>query len=128
MAHMTKRKPKNNSSNSLIEAIENWSLPFRDTKHGYSIHVLGRARSNESRVEHIVKNRHNLKVKDLNLVPIGINNYYEYKKDPIYKNTYNYYLMRKGADKGFIKISVQVDHKDHTKAWIKTIYITHKIK
>ena len=99
-----------------------------DKKHNRYIYVEGRARSNQTRIEHIVQNRHDLKVRDLNLVPNGINNYFDYKKDPIYKDTWNYYLIRGGADKGFIKVSIQVDHRDHSRAWIKTVYITYRVK
>ena len=125
---MTKRKLKNYSQTHLVEAIKKWPNPMYDKKHGYYIYVEGKARSNQTRIEHIVQNRHDLKVRDLNLVPEGINNYFEYKKDKTYKNTYNYYIIRKGLDKGFIKVSIQVDHKNNKKAWVKTVYITYNIK
>ena len=99
-----------------------------DKKHGYYIYVEGRARSNQTRVEHIVEYGHNLKVRDLELVPEGITKYFCYKKDPIYKNTFNYYIKRKGEDKGFIKLSVRVSDGDKEHAWVKTIFITYKIK
>ena len=125
---MNKRKPKIYDPKHLIEAIEKWPNPMYDKKHNHYIYVEGRARSNQTRIEHIVQNRHDLKVRDLNLVPNGINNYFDYTKDPIYKDTWNYYLIRGGADKGFIKVSIQVDHRDHSRAWIKTIYITYRVK
>ena len=125
---MTKKKARIYHPNHLIEAIEKWPNPMYDKKHGYYIYFNGRARSNQTRVDHIVEYGHDLKVRDLEMVPSGISNYFEYTKDPIYKNTFNYYLIRRGQDKGFVKISIQVDHNDHTKAWIKTIYITYKIK
>jgi len=122
------RKIKRYDPTNLIKAIEKWPNPMHDKRHGYYIYVEGRARSNQSRVEHIVKRGHDLKVRDLDLVPEGISKYVRYKKDPVYKDTYNYYLNRKGKDKGFIKISIQIDNKNPKKAWIKTIYITYKIK
>ena len=125
---MTKRKPRIYDPTHLIEAIEKWPNPMYDKKHNYYIYVEGRARSNQTRIEHIVQNRHDLKVRDLNLVPSGINNYFVYRKDPVYKDTWNYYLIRGGSDKGFIKISIQIDHKDSTKAWVKTVYITYRVK
>ena len=125
---MTKRKPHNYDPTHLIEVIEKWPNPMYDKRHGYYIYVEGRARSNQTRVEHIVKCGHDLKERDLEVVPLGINNYFEYKKDPIYKDTYNYYLCRKGKDKGLIKVSIQIDGKNHKRAWIKTIYITYSIK
>ena len=125
---MTARKPKNYNPAHLIEAINKWPNPMFDKKHGYYIYVEGRARSNQTRIEHIIEYSHDLKARDLELVPEGIAHYFKYKKDPIYKDTYNYYLIRKGNDKGFVKISIQIDAKEKTKAWIKTIFNTYKIK
>ena len=125
---MTKRKPRIYNPAHLIEAISKWPNPMIDKRHGYCIYVEGRARSNQTREEHIIEYGHDLKARDLQLVPNGINNYFEYKKDPIYKDTYNYYIIRKGLDKGFIKVSIQIDKKDKKRAWVKTIFITYKIK
>ena len=89
---MTKKKRIYNSTH-LVAAIEKWQLPFYDEKHGYFIYVEGNARSNQTRIEHIVEYSHDLKVRDLKKVPKGINKYFKYNKDPYYKNTYNYYLL-----------------------------------
>ena len=99
-----------------------------DKRHGYYIFVEGRARSNQTREEHIVEYGHDLKVRDLELVPNGINDYFDYHKDPVYKNTWNYYIKRKGKDKGFIKLSVRIDDNDPKHAWVKTVFITYRIK
>lgn len=99
-----------------------------DKKHGYYIYLEGRARSNQSRLEHIIEYGHDLKARDLRLVPKGIIEYRDYKKDPVYKNTYNYYIKRSGKDKGFIKVSIRINDYDNKRAWIKTIFITYKIK
>ena len=99
-----------------------------DKKHDFYIYVEGNARSNQTRVDHIVEYGHDLKVRDLECVPEGIVHYFSYKKDPVYKNTFNYYIDRKGDDKGFIKVSIQIDSNDHKRAWIKTIFITYVIK
>ena len=125
---MTQRKPQHYNPSKLIAVIEKWPNPMIDKKHNLSIYVEGRARSNQTRVEHIVEYSHDLKVRDLEAVPEGIKNYFIYVKDPIYKDTYNYYLKRKGNDKGLIKVSIQIDGKDNTRAWVKTIYITYHIK
>ena len=125
---MTKRKPKNYDPKYLLEAIEKWPNPMYDKKHGYYIYLEGNARSSQSRIEHIIDYSHDLKARDLELVPEGIKNYFEYKKDPIYKNTFNYYIRRRGEDKGFIKVSVRISDNDSKHAWIKTIFITYKIK
>ncbi len=125
---MSKKKPKIYDPTHLIEAIRKWPSPMFDKRHGYYIFVEGRARSNQTREEHIVEYGHDLKVRDIKSVPEGIKNYFEYRKDPVYKDTYNYYINRKGRDKGFIKVSVQLDDKDPKHAWVKTVFITYKIK
>ena len=125
---MSKKEQKNTNQKPLQEVIEKWSLPFYDQKHGYYIYMNERARSNQTRVEHIIDSKHNLKVRDLQLVPEGINNYFDYKKDSVYKNTFNYYIKRKGEDKGFIKVLIRINDYDRKKAWIKTIYITYHLK
>ena len=89
-----KRKPKVYNPEHLIEAIKKWPNPMYDKKHGYYLYVEGRARSNQTRIEHIIEYGHDLKVRDLELVPDGIKNYFDYKKDPVYKNTFNYYIKR----------------------------------
>ena len=126
---MSKKKSKIYDPTNLIATIKKWPNPMCDKKHGYDIYLLnGRARSNQTRVEHIVEHGHNLKVRDLEQVPNGINNYFDYKKDPVYKNTYNYYISRKGKDKGFIKVSIRISDNDPKYAWIKTIFITYNLK
>ena len=125
---MAKKKIKNYNPSHLIEAINRWPNPMIDNKHGYNLYVEGKARSNQSRIEHIVEYSHDLKVRDLDSVPEGITNYFSYKKDPVYKNTYNYYIRRKGQDKGFIKVSIRISDNDNKYAWIKTVFISYKIK
>lgn len=125
---MSKRRPRIYDPTNLINAIEKWPNPMYDKKHRYYIYVEGRARSNQTRVEHIIEHGHDLKVRDLELVPKGIQNYIAYKKDSVYKDTFNYYVVRKGKDKGFIKISIQLDNRDKKHAWVKTVFITYKIK
>ena len=125
---MAQRKPKNYDPSHLIAEIEKWPNPMYDKKHGYFIYVEGMARSNQTRIEHIVEYGHDLKTRDLALVPQGIVHYFCYKKDPVYQNTYNYYIKRGGKDKGLIKVSVRVSDYDPQYAWIKTIFITYKIK
>ncbi len=125
---MTKRIPSHYDPTKLIEAISKWSNPMFDKKHNLYIYVEGRARSNQTRVEHIVEYGHDLKVRDLESVPEGIKNYFAYKKDPVYPNTYNYYIDRKGQDKGFIKVSIRISDDDPTYAWVKTIFIAYHIK
>ena len=125
---MSKKKPKIINPVHLIEAIEKWPNPIYDKKHDYYIYLEGRARSNQTRIEHIIEYGHDLKARDLKLIPEGIKHYFDYKKDPTYKNTYNYYIKRGGNDKGLIKVSIRISDHDPKRAWIKTIFITYKIK
>lgn len=122
---MTKRNPSIYDPSKLIEAINKWPNPMFYKKHHLYIYVEGRARSNQSRIDHIMEYGHDLKVRDLESVPNGIKNYFCYKKDPVYPNTFNYYIDRKGEDKGFIKASIRISDDDSTYAWVKTIYITY---
>ena len=63
---MSKRKPRIYNPVHLVEAIEKWPNPIYDKKHGYYIYVNdNRARSNETRTEHIVEYGHDLKARDL---------------------------------------------------------------
>lgn len=82
---MSKRKPRIYNPIHLVEAIEKWPNPIYDKKHGYYIYIEGRARSNQTRTEHIIEYGHDLKASDLKPVPEGINDYFAYKKDPVYK-------------------------------------------
>jgi len=125
---MTRRKPNIYDPTLLIEAIKKWPNPMFDKKHDLYIYVEGNARNNQTRVDHIVEYGHDLKVRDLESVPEGIKNYFAYKKDPVYKNTFNYYIKRKGMDKGFIKVSIRISDYDPHYAWVKTIFISYKIK
>ena len=125
---MAQKKKSTYNPNNLIKTINKWSIPIIDKKHNLRIYVGGRARSNQTRIDHIVDYGHDLKVRDLELVPKGIKNYFSYKKDLTYKNTYNYYIKRRGENKGFIKVSIRISDYDPTYAWIKTIFITYKIK
>lgn len=125
---MSKSKPRIYNPIRLLAEIQKWKLPFFDKKHNHYIFIDGKARSNQTRIEHIIQYGHNLKARDLSLVPRGIETYFDYKKDPVYKNTFNYYIKRGGTDKGFIKVSIRKSDIDNTKAWIKTIFITYKLK
>ena len=123
-----KRKPKIYNPDDLIAAVNSLPNPMIDSKHNLSIFIEGKARSNQTRVEHIVEYSHDLKVRDIQAIPRGIKEYFAYKKDPTYKNTYNYYIIRKGKDKGFIKVSIRIDDNNPNRAWVKTIYVTYRIK
>ena len=125
---MTQRRPKYYNPEKLIEAINKLPNPLIDKKHNLEIYIEGYARSNQTRVEHIVDYSHELRARDIKLIEKGIKDYYFYKKDKTYKNTFNYYIKRRGLDKGFIKVSIRIDDYNPKKAWIKTIFITYVVK
>lgn len=111
-----------------MDALKALPNPMEDIKHGVLIYIEGNARSNQTREQHIIKESHQLKVRDIESIPEGITNYLSYKKDPNNKGTFNYFIKRKGLSKGFIKVSIQIDNKNPKRAWIKTVYITYHIK
>ena len=125
---MTRRKPIIYDPTKLLEALEKLPNPLIDKKHNLSIYIDGRARSNQTRAEHIVEYGHDLKARDIELIQIGISNYFKYKKDSKHKNTFNYYIKRKGSDKGFVKVSIKISNQNKKRAWVKTIFIAYKIK
>ena len=125
---MTRRKNPHYDYQKLMDALKALPNPMEDIKHGVLIYIEGNARSNQTREQHIIKESHQLKVRDIESIPEGITNYLSYKKDPNNKGTFNYFIKRKGLSKGFIKVSIQIDNKNPKRAWIKTVYITYHIK
>ena len=74
----------------LIEALKKLPSQIEDKKHGFIIVVRNdRARSNETRFEHIAKKNHQLKVRDIELIPEGINKYAKFSKSLELKDTYS---------------------------------------
>lgn len=123
------RKKKTVYDNNLIEALKKLPFSIYDKRHNLTIYLDDdRARSNQSRFEHISNSYHKLTVKDIESIPEGIKAKSKLKKDPIRKNTYNYYFIRRGDLKHFIKVSVETDDKDKQKVKIRTIYVTSTIK
>ena len=125
---MTRRKPQIYNPERLIEALNKLPNPLYDKKHDLKIYIEGRARSNQTRIEHIVEYGHDLKVRDIESLQKGINNYIDFRKDSEHKLTFNYYIKRKGQDKGLIKVSIRISEVDHKKAWVKTIFIAYRVK
>ena len=125
---MAKKKNEKFYDQKLIDALKKIPSPIWDKKHKIFIYLNNdQARSNESRFEHIAKKNHELKVRDIESIPDGINGYLYFTKSKEIKDTYYYYIKRKGNDKGFIQVAILVDLRDKSKAYIKTIFITYKI-
>ena len=125
---MAKKKNEKFYDQKLIDALKKIPSPIWDKKHKIFIYLNNdQARSNESRFEHIAKKNHELKVRDIESIPDGINGYVYFTKSKGIKDTYYYYIKRKGNDKGFIQVAILVDIKDKSRAYVKTIFITYKI-
>ena len=118
-----KRAP--NYDLSLVEALKSLPNPIIDKKHNISIFIEDtKARSNQSRFEHIARHFHELRVKDIEIIFKSINKNPIFKKDKTRKDTYNYLFPRKNDKNHYLKMSILVkDYKDRT-AVIKTIFIT----
>lgn len=113
----------------LIEALKKLPPLIEDRRHGFVIYIRDdQARSNETRFQHIAKKMHELKVRDIESIPEGIKNYIRFAKSKEIKDTYYYYIKRKGGDKGFIQVAILVDINDKKIAYLKTIFIAYRIK
>ena len=102
---------------------------IEDKKHGFVIAVRNdKARSNETRFEHIAKKNHELKVRDIELIPEGVKKYAKFSKSLELKDTYYYYILRKGKDKGFVQLAIKLIEGETNLYYIKTIFISYRIK
>ena len=113
----------------LIEALKKLPSLIEDKRHGFIIQIRDdKARSNETRFQHIAKKMHELKVRDIESIPEGICNYIKFAKSKEIKDTYYYYIKRKGEDKGFIQVAILLDLNDKKLAYLKTIFIAYRLK
>ena len=113
----------------LIEALKKLPSIIEDKRHGFVIQIRDdMARSNETRFQHIAKKNHELKVRDIESIPEGIRCYVRFTKSKEQKDTYYYYIDRKGEDKGFIQLAIKLKEGESKIYYIKTIFITYRIK
>ena len=113
----------------IIEALEKLPPTIEDKRHGFVIFIKDdKARSNETRFQHIAKRGHELKSRDIESIPEGIKNYVKFTKSKELKDTYCYYINRKGDDRGFIQVAILVDYKNKKKAYLKTVFIAYRLK
>ena len=125
---MTKKKTEIYDA-KLIEALKKLPPEIEDKKHGFIIQIRNdKSRSNETRFEHISKKMHELKVRDIESIPDGIKDYVLFTKSKDIKDTYYYYVKRKGKDKGFIQVAILIDKNDKKRAYLKTIFIAYRLK
>lgn len=112
----------------MINALKALPIPIEDTKHDLLLHFANnRARSNESRYEHILKNSHRLTPKDIKSIPEGIKKS-KLKKDKYRKRTFEYILKRNGNKKEYIRICIVLDKNDSHVAFVKTMFISKNDK
>ena len=123
-----KKKSSEKYDNKIIEALKRLPPHIEDKRHGFVIEVKDdRSRSNETRFQHIAKKAHLLKVRDIEAIPEGVKNYVKFSKSKELKDTYSYFIKRKG-EKSFIQLTVLVDMYNRKRAFIKTAFITYRIK
>lgn len=126
---LMKQKEVSHYDENVMEALAKLPKTIFDKKHNLTIIVRNdQARSNQTRFEHIARKDHQLKVRDIESIPEGINRYVKFVKSKSIKDTYYYYIDRKGEDKGFIEVVILVDINDKKLAYIKTVFITYRIE
>jgi len=113
----------------LIEALKKLPPLIEDKRHGFIIQIRDdKARSNETRFQHIAKKMHELKVRDIESIPEGIKNYVKFTVSKELKDTYYYFINRKGKDKGFIQLAIKLKEGEKTVYYVKTIFISYRLK
>ena len=112
----------------LIKALKELPNPIEDKRHGIVIvFENNRARSNQSRFEHIALYRHELQPSDIKHIPTGIKTS-TFRKDKERSNTYNLYIRRNSYSDDYIKISLEIDYPKTNEGIVKTIYIIKNLK
>jgi len=123
-----KKKKGLSKEERLVKALRELPNPLEDKKHRILIIFDdNRARSNQSRFDHITLERHRLEPNDIKRIPRKIKES-EMEKDKERKDTYNLYIKRNNYSNEFIKISLKMDFKESNKAIVKTIFITNNYK
>ena len=112
----------------MILALSTLPNPLEDKKHRLLIVFENdKARSNQTRFEHIIDQRHELKPNDIKRIPKCLKASI-LKQDKERKNTYNLYILRRNYGDEFIKISLDIDYRKTNIATVRTIYITKNYK
>ena len=112
----------------LVKALKKLPNPLEDKRHNISIYFDdNRARSNQSRFEHIVSVRHGLKPSDIERIPRYIKTCI-FKKEIRRSDTFNVYIKRNSYNDEYIKVSIEIKPNAPHVATVKTIFITENIK
>ena len=122
------KKKKLTYEEKMIRALNSIPNPIEDTRHGISIYFVdNRARSNQSRFDHIIDKRHELLPGDIKRIPNKIKQSI-FKKDMERTETYNIYIKRNSYNNEYIKISVKIEDNNPHVAVVKTVFITETVK
>ena len=125
--NMTKKKTLTKEV-LIIKALRELPVPLKDNKHRIVIFFNDdRARSNETRFEHISALRHDLQPSDIRRIGQKINDSIM-KRDSERNDTFNLYIKRNNYSNEFIKISLELDFKESNNATVKTVFITKNLK
>ena len=112
----------------MLNALKKLPCPLEDKKHRILVYFINdKARSNESRFDHISLSRHDLNTSDIKRI-VGYINESILKKDSERTHTYNLYIKRNNYGVEYIKISLEIDFKKSNKAFVKTMFITRNLK
>ena len=112
----------------LIDALEKLPNPLIDKKHHLKIYFINnRARSNQSRFEHITDSRHGLLASDIERIGRYINSS-KLKMDHERKEAYSLFVKRNSFNDEYIKIALKIEDNDPSTAFVKTIFITKVYK
>jgi len=112
----------------MIAALSKIPCPIEDKKHRIFIYFANnRARSNETRFEHISLARHDLCLGDISRIIQHINES-TLRKDPDRKDTYNMLIKRNNYGSEYIKISLELNFSQSNIAVVKTMFITKMSK
>lgn len=122
------KKKKLTIDEKIQKALEELPYPIIDKKHGIKIYCINeRARSNQSRIEHIILKRHSLMPTDIERIARNINES-DLIMDKERKFTFNLYVKRNNYNDEYIKVSLILNFAKSNEAKIKTIFITKNKK
>ena len=125
---MTKIRHTVQPDQNIIEALRKIHSPVYDRKHNLYVYFNDDVvKKGETRFEHIAKRYHELKVRDINCLADGIHRYVMYRKSKEHKDTFYYFINRKGMDKGFIQLAIKLIEGETNKYYVKTIFITYRL-
>ena len=111
----------------IVSELTKIKVPIIDEFRGLSLDFKAQSRSNETGFEHIAKGYHDLKPKDVKIIPEVIKKPCFHSKDKRYPRTYCYYHKRKGDPNNYVKVVVKVD-TDLKTGFISSVFIAKKLK